>query len=147
MTETEVIATCRRTACLRRRSLGPIRLVQLIDKDSISAESHSQLDPGHDKWLVVFQGPPGFDTDDRFWVDDSTGRVVWGNGPPSWYFLMIAIPMWLAVAPVSYISNHLYNAWHYLRLPRCPHCRRRLRTRLARQCEWCGEEWHNAKGT
>jgi hypothetical protein len=140
--ETEVIGACQRFARTRLRRLGPIRFAQLISEPQPTAGSRFV-----GQWVVVFQGRGAGHRDDYFWVDDSTGRVVWQNGPPPWWLRGIAIPLWLLIVPVVfYIYYPVRDAWHYLRLPRCPHCGGKLRTRLARQCRWCGEKWHSGNG-
>lgn len=124
-----------------------MRLAQLITGDcqiiKDVPESHRYIG----QWLVVFAGPPGLDTDQRFWVDDSTARVFWENDPRSASFLVIAPPLRIVATPLLSLANHVYNAWRYLALPRCPNCGGKLRTRSARQCVSCGSDWHEENRT
>jgi hypothetical protein len=140
MTESQAIDACQRTAVQRRRRLGPRILAHLVTGDVPNVPAPQHL-LGH--WLVVFKGPPGLDTDDHFWVNDTTGSVIWQNGPPSWWVQLLAASVALIVRPVVYLADRMSDAWEVLRLPRCPHCRGKLRTNRAQQCRWCGKSWHN----
>ena len=141
MTESEVIDACQCAARRQWRRLGAIRYSQLISEPQPTAGSHFV-----GQWVVVFEGRQGHQ-DDRFWVQDSTGRVVWENGPPPWWLQVVLILLRLVVVPLFFVHYHVCNVWNHLRLPRCPYCGGRLRTRLARQCRWCGKKWQTGSGT
>ena len=87
----------------------------------------------------------GLPSRDVFYVD---GKVEWTNGPPSFWFGLFASGIWIALAPLWLaldIHDRIHRAWSCWRLPRCPYCHGKLRTRKAQQCRWCYAKWHKKK--
>jgi len=70
--------------------------------------------------------------------------------PPLWVqFAMLPVYAlgWLLYWPLiwfGFLIDCVARAVIKLGNPRCPRCRRRLRTRLSQQCFHCGSDWHKA---
>ena len=103
-------------------------MARLIDSQ-LCAEVGRETLPKMGEWLVVFEGSSGVDTPDIFSVNDSTGVVQWQNAPTPWWIRLVEMPLALACQPFFHFCFYFGAAWYYLRLPRCPYCRRKLRTR------------------
>jgi hypothetical protein len=147
MTESQAIEACKKKAIGRRTRLGSDISAFLNDDFIASKVPQAQLPIGH--WSVVFRDS-GFDTEQYFTVNDSTGAVIWENEPPSkwvvWLLSFVMFPLLFLLIPFAFIIERLHTAWKYYQLPRCPYCRGKLRTNSAEQCFTCGKAWHHVPG-
>jgi hypothetical protein len=147
MIESEAVEACRRLAVRRRGTLGPLHRATLLSEDLLPPECAELLRRRVGQWNVTFVRPSGFPTLDVFWVDDTTGRIDWINGlPPRWFQFLIA-GLYYILAPLGIllprVVEPVVKAWRVWRLPRCPVCRAKLRTKEAKQCFACGNAWHH----
>lgn len=143
MTEPQVIEACRELARRRGSDLGPLMHAVVLTEDRLPLENADLLRRRVGQWNVWFLRPRGFPTADRFWVDDATGHIDWINGPPPrWFYALM--PLELLVRPAFWILDRIVKTWLIWRLPRCPACRAKLRTKLAKQCVECGKAWRDA---
>ncbi len=145
MTEAEAIAACQKLAERHGRELGSNVLAILIEDSSFDILKRSPREQLQGNWMVTFYLPSSFQRE-RFFVNDATGKVSWTTGPVSWWLWLLLLPLylfWIVVIVLgSVIALPCARAWKYFWLPRCPHCWRKLRTPLAKQCFSCGKDWH-----
>jgi hypothetical protein len=151
MTEQQVIEACRKLARRRGQDLGPLMHAVVLTEDRLPPEFGDLVRQRVGQWSVSFLRPRGFPTADLFWVDDKTGRVNWINGlPPRWFQYLVVVlsyvlkPLEILLGPVFWLLERITKAWLIWRLPRCPDCRAKLRTKLAKQCVECGKSWRDA---
>jgi hypothetical protein len=149
MTESEAIAACRKLARRNWRERSRSYEAAFVPAE----ESWREVRDAGAGWLVVSRmtcSRGGAYSEDRFWVDDATGRVTWIQGEPSWWFRWAMYPIAafatifvLIALAIGAMIEGIRGAWRWLQLPRCPVCRAKLRTPAAKQCVHCGNAWHH----
>jgi hypothetical protein len=113
MTEAQVIAACQQFAKRRRRQLGSNIHCQLIDESTFVDIKSSHARELMGKWFVLFEGS-GLDAiDDRFYVNDRTGRVNWSNCPTAWWHWIIFVPLYVLIwLPTIFIGIIIVEPCH-----------------------------------
>ena len=147
MTENEAIQVAKRAAQSRRWEIQfrPITAFLVDDHSPLLTLPHGREYVG--KWVVPagssYVGPIDI------LIDDQSGRVTWINGPPPLWIQRFWIVVTWMISPIFWPFVAFYSierAWHHFRLPRCPRCRSKLRTRIAQQCPKCRYDWHDLPG-